>query len=147
MIRKISEMKKSRRMLVSICVACGLLLTGPLSAFAQTATVRLFQGNDAFGHPLIGDIPASNCVLSVSLAANVSQQITVPSGANHVIFSPVGGLQFFVKFTAAAISVPSANILDGSAPLANPLILQTAGATTISIVSGSAGTITMAFYN
>ena len=108
--------------------------------------IRAVQGLDGFMNPLIGNLPPSDTIYSVALVANTSQQIAIPAGANLVVFGPIPGANQFVKFTSGAISVPSANILDGSAPERMPDSRNCARATYISIVSDMAGIVTLSFY-
>jgi hypothetical protein len=92
------------------------------------------------------DIPPSGCTFNIVLAANVSQTITVPTGANHVLFAPTAGLDFFFKFGSASIAVPSSNNVAGSGLMCNRVLMQLGGATAISVVSGAAGVLTMEFF-
>ena len=108
--------------------------------------VRAVQGLDGFMNPLIGNLPPSDTIYAVNLAANTSQQIAIPAGANLVVFGPIPGGNQFVKFTSAAISVPGGNILDGSAPERMPDSRNCGKATFISIVSDTAGIVTLSFF-
>jgi hypothetical protein len=102
---------------------------------------------DANGNVLVGALPPSDTIYAIELAANVSQRIALPSGANLVVFSVSGGSDFYVKFVNAAIAVPSGNITDGSAPELNPEVRQCSGCTYVSLVSPVACVLTMSFYS
>ncbi len=78
--------------------------------------IRAIQGLDGFMNPLIGNLPPSDTIYAVDLAANTSQQIQIPTGANLVVFGPIPGANQYIKFVNSTISVPGGNILDGSAP-------------------------------
>jgi hypothetical protein len=108
--------------------------------------IRAVQGLDGFMNPLIGNLPPSDTIYAVVLVANMSQQVAIPAGANLVVFGPIPGANQFVKFVNSAISVPSANILDGSAPERMPDSRNCAGATFLSLVSDTAGVVTLSFY-
>ena len=69
-----------------------------------------------------------------------------PVPAGLVLFGVTGGTDFFMLFSSSAISVPSSNMTTGAAPELNPLIRSCAGKTYISLISASACTVTMAFY-
>jgi hypothetical protein len=108
--------------------------------------IRAVQGLDGFMNPLIGNLPSSDTIYAVALVANASQQIQIPTGANLVVFGPIPGANQYIKFVNAAISVPSANILNGSAPERMPDSRNCAGGACISIVSDTAGIVTLSFY-
>ncbi len=108
--------------------------------------IRAIQGLDGFMNPLIGNLPPSDTIYAVDLAANTSQQIQIPTGANLVVFGPIPGANQYIKFVNSTISVPGGNILDGSAPERMPDSRNCAGAGYISIVSDTAGIVTLSFY-
>ncbi|MGC9196335.1 MAG: hypothetical protein ACP5IL_12910 [Syntrophobacteraceae bacterium] len=108
--------------------------------------IRAIQGLDGFMNPLIGNLPPSDTIYAVDVVANTSQQIPIPTGANLVVFGQIPGANQFMKFTNLAISVPSANILDGTAPERIPDSRNCAGQGWISIVSDTAGILTLSFY-
>ncbi len=108
--------------------------------------IRAVQGLDGFMNPLIGNLPPSDTIYAVDLAASASQHIQIPTGANLVVFGQIPGANQFVKFTNSTISIPSTNILDGSAPERMPDSRSCTGAAFISIVSDIAGIVTLTFY-
>lgn len=71
---------------------------------------------------------------------------TVPVLEEYVLFSVSGGNDFYMKFVNSSIAVPSANATNGTAPELNPLLRSCAGKTYISLVSGAACNVTLAFY-
>ncbi len=108
--------------------------------------IRAVQGLDGFMNPLIGNLPPSDTIYAIDLAANASQQIPIPAGANLVVFGPILGANQYVKFTNSAISVPAANIVDGSAPERMPDSRNCTGKSYLSLVSDTAGIVTLSFY-
>ena len=95
---------------------------------------------------VVGLIPQSDTIYAVVLAASTSQQIAIPAGANKVLFSVNAGIDFYMLFANAAISVPVGNITDGTAPELNPLLRICSGKSFVSLIAASNCVITMAFY-
>ena len=108
---------------------------------------RLQMGVDNLGANVQGAVQQSDTIYAIVLVANTSQQIAIPSGANFVVCAASGAADFYMKFVNAAIAVPSANIVDGTAPELNPLVRSCSGKSYISLVSGAACTVTLAFYS
>jgi len=108
--------------------------------------IRVAQALDSFSNPLFGGIQQSDTIYAIALAANTSQQVQVPTGANAVNFSVSGGTDFYMKFTNAVIAVPSSNVIDGSAPELNPQFRSCAGKTYVNLISAANCVVTIAFY-
>ncbi len=112
--------------------------------------IRLSQGRDAFDMPVMGALPQSDTIYAIVLVANTSQQISVSAGANFVLITASGGTDVYMKFTGSAISVPGANITDGTSPeLICPLDFSCFRAIrggSISLVSGTGCNVSLAFY-
>lgn len=84
----------------------------------------------------------SDTINSVSLAGGVAESMSVPSGANFVIFSST--TDFYANYTTTA-TVPG-DITNGTASELNPTARYLKDVTTISIIAPQAGVVTMAFY-
>ena len=85
----------------------------------------------------------SDSVNSVSLAANVAESITIPTGAKYVQFS--GTANYYVSFTGTA-TVPG-DVTTGTACVLNPGLRSLDGATSLSVISDSAAVITAEFWS
>jgi hypothetical protein len=109
--------------------------------------LRLTQARDGFDQAVMGAVQQADTIYAVVLAANTCQRIAIPSGTAAILFAVSGGTDFFLKLVDADIAVPTVNAVDGTAPELNPLLRTCAGKTHVSLVSGSACTITMSFYN
>ena len=88
-------------------------------------------------------IPQSDSIQNIVLSAGVMKSVTVPTGANVVLFGANGN--FFCKFDAAVV-VPAVDITDGSGGEINPSIRSIPGVTTINIISASNIIVTLSFY-
>ena len=99
-------------------------------------------------HQFIPIIP--DYVSSRSLAANTAESVTIPSFAKLALFTPAPRINdFFVKLNAIA-TIP-ADLDDGSASFANPVLLELDVSGTgnyLSLITNNAGTtiVTVAFY-
>lgn len=102
---------------------------------------------DNLGNPVPGGVQQSDTIYAVVLVANTSQQIAIPAGANMVVFAASASTDFYMKFVNVAISVPSSNIVDGTAPELNPLARSCVGKSYVSLVAGAGCVVTMAFYS
>ncbi len=78
------------------------------------------------------------------LAAGVAEVVTVPTGANYVLFSATA--DFWANFGAAA-AIPATEVADGSASYLNPGLMAIGGATTIGLISPYVATVQMSFYS
>ena len=79
------------------------------------------------------------------LAANVNETISVPTGANAVIFSS-NCTAFYVKIGTTA-AVPAADVTDGSGSELNPASWFVGASTQIGIISPTACVVTHAWYS
>jgi len=83
------------------------------------------------------------------LAADSAETITVPSGAEIVMFGCVDGsgnaASFYADFTTTAAE-PAADITNGSGAELNPYIRYIGSATSISVLAPSAAILTAQFY-
>lgn len=86
--------------------------------------------------------PMSDHVQARVLAAGVGGLITVPAGAQYVIFSCT--VNFYCRSTTAA--VPAADITDGSAAELNPAGYHVSAGDVLAVISPEAGVLTAAFY-
>lgn len=87
---------------------------------------------------------ASSTVNHYVLAAGVAENITVPSGARLVSFSPT--VPFYANFNGGTAAVPVADVTDGSGSSYCPQTRYLNGITTISVISSQAGVLTAEFY-
>lgn len=78
------------------------------------------------------------------LAANVNETITIPAGANAVIFSATCA-SFYAKIGATA-TVPAGDVTDGTASELNPASWFTGAATQIGIIAPATCTVTLTWY-
>ena len=92
-------------------------------------------------------IEQSDTIYASVLAANTAEHVSIPSGANFVLFSADGDFYAKLKSAEEDIAVPTTEIADGSSPILNPMMLVCKGHTKINLVAGAATTITMSFYS
>jgi hypothetical protein len=91
--------------------------------------------------------PASDFVNARVLAANTAELAAVPAGAAFVVFS--SAIDFHVKFGDGTVvaAIPVADVADGSGSELNPEAREVpAGITHLSLISASAGVVTLAWY-
>jgi hypothetical protein len=88
-------------------------------------------------------LPPSNAVCVLFLAAGVGKQVAVPGGARIVLASATGDVWMRVGGPAA---LPTADILDGSAPELNPAARTLGHAATIGVVAPKDCVLSLAFY-
>jgi hypothetical protein len=87
---------------------------------------------------------------TVTLAANVAQNVAVPTDAGsgvpakYAFFSSTAG-DFFANYTGAAL-VPSGATTDGTGADINPTTRTLSGVTNISLISAVAITVTVTFF-
>lgn len=85
-------------------------------------------------------------VENVKLAANTSQQITVPTGANFAVFS--ANVNFYAAYGSNPTAVvPSGSTSDGTGNELNPTRRYVQGQAKIALISASDGIATIAFWN
>jgi hypothetical protein len=87
--------------------------------------------------------PAPDYVDARVLAAAVSEDQAVPTGARHVIFSATADFYAEKGGTAA---VPAADVTNGTASELNPTIWSLDGVSTIGLIAPGATVITLTFY-
>lgn len=109
-------------------------------AFAQS-NFRIDADSTGYRDTLIRNRPAY--VNARSLAANVNEDTTVPTGAKKVIFSAT--CNFYAKSGGSA-TVPG-DVTNGSASELNPAAWSLdAGITTIGLISPAACVVTISYY-
>lgn len=88
----------------------------------------------------------STYINSRTLAANTAEAVAVPAGANYVIMS--GDVSFAVRYNAALAGAAAAfgDVTDGSGCEINPTIRALRSVAEISVISGSNGNVSFAFY-
>ena len=94
--------------------------------------------------------PCEEYVDARSLAANVAEVITVPTGYKYVTFNATGNVEFWVKWNDAA-TIP-ADVTDGTAAVLSPagreLVIGQARAavTTIGIIAATAIIVSISWW-
>lgn len=88
-------------------------------------------------------LPLSQWVDARVVAANVSETVTVPAGAQFAIFN--SNIDFYIKSGGAA-AVPAADVTDGTGSALNPQVIAVTPADTFGVISASAGIITISYY-
>jgi len=91
-----------------------------------------------------GIIPQSDVIYDLVLTANVEKVVTVPEGADIVLFGTTAN--FYCRMNATA-AVPVGDVLDGSGSELNPSSRQMSGVATIHLISAANCIITLSFYN
>jgi hypothetical protein len=96
--------------------------------------------------PISQALPQSNTIYVRVLVANLAEDVDVPEYARYVVFSAT--TDFWMRIDAeAAIAVPTTDNSDGDAPELNPLVRMIGEGHTISLISATACTISLAFYS
>lgn len=85
----------------------------------------------------------SDTIHAVALTASVPRQVPVPAGARIVLTNATG--VFWMRCGGAA-SLPSGDVLDGSAPELNPAGRIVAGVATLGLVAPADCMVSLAFY-
>lgn len=88
-------------------------------------------------------IPFAEVVNAYKLTANVAQAIDVPAGANIAVFSCDN--DFYAK-PGATVTVPAANVTDGTAGELNPVARGVGKLTQIAVISPVSSTLTVSYY-
>lgn len=92
-------------------------------------------------------IRAPNYVNVAVLASSVGQAFDTPAGVQVVNFK--GSVDFYVKYGSTGAAVPGASLSTGGGSELNPTtrnIGSTSATTGLSLISASAGTVTMSWY-
>ena len=134
-----------KRSIFTIAICIVLVFSGYLFA---TVTEKFEIMWDKKGQ--IDAITTCSHVDARVLAADTAETITVPSGANIVMFGCVDGsgnaVSFYADFSNTAAE-PAADITDGSGAELNPYIRYLGSTTTISVLTPAAvGILTAQFY-
>lgn len=84
----------------------------------------------------------------LKLVAGTGVTLTVPAGAKHVLFSAGTAVDFFVQYTADALTsaVYAATKTDGTALEQNPRLRTLAGVTGLGLISPDGGDITLSWF-
>ncbi len=126
---------------LAVVVAFSMIsIVNPTVSIAQNS---IFDTADPFGsRHLLRRMPTY--VDARVLAASTNEDHTVPSGTKYVIFS--SSADFYASRGGSA-AVPSGDVTDGTGSELNPVGYDLEGVTTIGLISETAQTITMSFYN
>lgn len=98
--------------------------------------------DDAMGRPS-AILPAPTTTFTIVLSPGQAKTAPVPTGARVVLFS--ASAPFWARIGEAA-AVPTADVLDGSGPEANPIARALEGATLIGLAAASACAVSLSFY-
>jgi hypothetical protein len=114
--------------------------------------IRLSQGIDGMGNIIIAAMQQSDTIYVNVFASSAAQYVTVPAGANFVLFSASQNVDFYMLFgVTSGLAVPSATATEsagaGTIPEINPMLRQLNGATKIGLIPAAACVITLAFYS
>lgn len=111
-----------------------------LDFLASTTSFNEHGNRSSYG------LTPSDYVNASVLAAGVSEQQTVPTGANWVTFS--SDADFYAKFgTNPTAAVPGADVTDGTASVLNPTVRYIKDIAKIALVSSIATVVTLEFYS
>ncbi len=137
-------MKKFLLLFVVILLILWML---PGQNFAATGTVvqlRPVTAHTVSGIPMLG-ISRPMWTDAIVLVANTAQSYTIPTGATYILFSASSGCDFYVNYTTTA-AVPGASTSTGLVSEMNPGLRALNGATSISLISATAGIITVSLF-
>jgi hypothetical protein len=114
--------------------------------------LRLTQGIDGLGQMIVAGMQQSDTIYVNIFASSAAQYVTVPSGANFVLFAASGNTDFYMLLgVSSGLTVPSATATETAGALTNPelnpLLRQLNGATKIGLIPTAACVITLAFYS
>ncbi len=114
--------------------------------------IRLTQGIDDRGNMVVAALPQADTVYVNVFAGSTAQYVTVPAGANFVLFAASGSVDFYMLMGVTnGLTVPNATATEaaaaGTIPELNPLIRQINGSTSIGLIPAAACVITLAFYS
>jgi hypothetical protein len=97
----------------------------------------------------LGVLEPCDSVNNYALVANTAKNVTsIPVGATHVICSSLAGGVYF-KFGDSAmadVTVPAADITDGSGGMLDPVIMHLSGVQKISMICAAASVVTLSFF-
>jgi hypothetical protein len=109
---------------------------GGLFYFKEKFMKRLSQPLDANQYPVYGlGMPDHRDALV--LEANTAKDYTIPTGAKTLYIVCVGTANIWVNPDDTAV-IPAADITDGTAPIANPMMIGVSGLTSLSIIADAA---------
>ncbi len=114
--------------------------------------LRLTQGIDGMGQPILAGMQQADTIYVNVFTTATAQYVTVPAGANFVLFSASQNVDFYMLFgVTSGLAVPTTTATEAagalSIPEINPLLRQINGATHIGLIPAAACVITMAFYS
>lgn len=69
-------------------------------------TVKLVLGKDSNSN-VTYELPVSNSIANTTLAANVAQSVTIPSGMTRAFFSFSNGTDVYVRFDGVDATLPT----------------------------------------
>lgn len=114
--------------------------------------LRLTQGIDGMGQLIAAGIQQADTIYVNVFASSAAQYVTVPAGANLVLFGASGNTDFYMLLNVTSgLAVPAGTATEAAGALAipelNPLLRQLNGATHLGLIPAAACIITLAFYS
>ncbi len=91
-----------------------------------------------------GFYPQSDTIYHIILVANAMKSVLVPEGATLVEFKATNN--FYSKFDAN-VTIPVADVTNGTAGELNPDKRIIKGVTTINLIAAASTKVTLSFYN
>ncbi len=109
--------------------------------------LRLTQGIDGLGQPLLAVAQQSDTINNYVLAVNTAKYPVVPTGANFVKIGQTVGADLLVLLNATSgLTVPSSDVTNGAGVEVNPDFLSLNGAATIGIISPEACLVSLSYF-
>lgn len=125
---------------VSLLLGMALFLIAPTHGRAAANALHVFSESGGQYSSFLAEAPTF--VNALSLAANVAESFTIPSGATRVVFSST--CNFYARVDATA-TVPG-DTTDGTAAMLNPSGWGLRDVTSISVIAPTTCVVTGAFY-
>lgn len=129
----------------NVIFACFFFLFASASVYAgDVASIKLSK--DSLGRPLVGVVTGETYVDNFVLAADTTENFTVPTGANIVFISWETGKDLWVTFSGTNATVPAADVTDGTGAHLQPGARRVYAGQTISLISSSAVKGSLSYY-
>ena len=92
-----------------------------------------------------GAYPQSDVIYNVALSSGIMKSISRPAGSIIVVFSHTSVNNLYCRFDGT-VTVPSGDILDGTAGEVNPTIRSLVGASTINLIADGDMNVSLSFF-
>ncbi len=138
-----------RSTIVALLVVSSILWNGTNTIHASpeiiaAGVVTSPTGGSVSQLPAMVALPAPRWVDAKILSANAASSYTIPSGAKYLLLS-ANSYPFYTRYNGTA-SIPSADVLDGTAPVIGSVMVGVSGLTSISFIAPQATIITIGVY-